>query len=159
MYCLVIRYIQVSILHGFQNQTKGFRKICISPFHRTMCGRITLHYGCTPCVPSSGLSAVMKHMSYFPAYGTVKWRDTDFPKPLSLVLRTMQNRCLYISDDKTIHCGPCFHFCQLFYLMALKFCEMERSSVVVLLQLDAARGTLDRQEGALGHLQAARCQE
>ena len=43
--------------------------------------------------------------------------------------------------------------------MALKFCEMERSSVVVLLQLDAARGTLDRQEGALGHLQAARCQE
>ena len=43
--------------------------------------------------------------------------------------------------------------------MALKFCEMERSSVVVLLQLDAARGIFDRQEGALGHLQAARCQE
>ena len=43
--------------------------------------------------------------------------------------------------------------------MAVKFCEMERSSVIVLLQLDAARGTLDRQEGALGHLQAARCQE
>ena len=41
MYCLVIRYIQASILHGFQNQTKGFWKICISPFHRTMCGKIT----------------------------------------------------------------------------------------------------------------------
>ena len=27
--------------------------------------------------------------SYFPAYGTVKWRDTDFPKTLSLVLKTM----------------------------------------------------------------------
>ena len=98
-------------------------------------------------------------LSYFPAHGTVKWRDTDFPKTHSLVLKTMWNRCLYISDDKTIHCGPCFHFCQLFYLMAIKFCEMERSSVVVLLQLEAARGTLDRQEGALGHLQAARCQE
>ena len=28
-------------------------------------------------------------MSYFPAHGTVKWRDTDFPKTLSLVLKTM----------------------------------------------------------------------
>ena len=28
-------------------------------------------------------------LSYFPAHGTVKWRDTDFPKTLSLVLKTM----------------------------------------------------------------------
>ena len=98
-------------------------------------------------------------VSYFPAHGMVKWRDTDFPKTHSLVLKTMWNRCLYVSDDKTIHCGPCFHFCQLFYLMALKFCEMERSSVVVLLQLEAARFTWGRQERALGHLEAARCQE
>ena len=28
-------------------------------------------------------------LSYFPAHGTVKWRDTDFPKTLSLILKTM----------------------------------------------------------------------
>ena len=32
---------------------------------------------------------VHKQLSYFPAHGTVKWRDTDFPKTLSLVLKTM----------------------------------------------------------------------
>ena len=59
MYCLVIRYIQVSILHGFQNQTKGFRKICISPFHRTMCGRITLK--CEWWQPQEGVDAFSKY--------------------------------------------------------------------------------------------------
>ena len=58
-----------------------------------------------------------------------------------------------------MHCGPCFHFCQLFYLMAFKFCEMERSSVVPLLQLEAARATWGCQERALGHHEAARYQE
>ena len=31
----------------------------------------------------------LKVQSYSPAHGTVKWRDTDFPKTLSLVLKTM----------------------------------------------------------------------
>ena len=37
-----------------------------------------------------------KLMSYFPAHGTVKWRDTDFPKTVTLVLKTMQSICLCI---------------------------------------------------------------
>ena len=38
---------------------------------------------------NDGMNLGLLIESYFPAHGTVKWRDTDFPKTLSLVLKTM----------------------------------------------------------------------